>query len=396
MTSFADITTLGVGGVIADFEQPATRDELLDVIHRADSQGDRLCVIGGGSNLVVSDDAFAGVVVRDARHGVTVSEIPGSKSVRVYAEAGCSWDDLVAHTVDLGLMGIEGLSGVPGTVGASVVQNIGAYGQEVSTSVESVEVWDRRSGSLRRLNRTDLQFGYRTSMLKQSMLPAGPEGRRAFFPSPRCIVLAVTFILQRSNLGTVAYEQLAHALHVELGRRVPATRIRDAVLRVRARKGMLEDALRYRTPSMAGTKDEARVQAAIEAQRMDDPITDRHSCGSFFVNPMLTPHQVAGLPVDAPRFPAAGDSHAGAVLDHALVKTSAAWLIDHAGFHRGYALTQTSRAGLSSRHTLALVNRAGASAQEVADLAEHIQQGVLRRFGIRLVIEPVVVGFDLH
>ena len=178
MTSFADITTMGVGGPIAHFIEPTTRVGLIEAVEEADSKGLPLVVVGGGSNLLVSDKPFDGVVVRDARRLITVPDeaapVEGEdRTVHVNAEAGANWDDFVAFTVELGLEGVEGLSGIPGTVGASVVQNIGAYGQEVATSVESVEVWDRDTKTTRDLTPADLRFGYRYSALKASMY-AGP------------------------------------------------------------------------------------------------------------------------------------------------------------------------------------------------------------------------------
>ena len=403
MTSFADLTTIGVGGEIARFVEPATRVGLIEAVEDADRQGLPLCVIGGGSNLLASDTPFPGVVVRDARRSITVPDeaapVEGTnRTVHVQAEAGANWDDFVATTVSLGLEGVEGLSGIPGTVGASVVQNIGAYGQEVATSVESVEAWDRHGKRVVTLTPADLAFGYRSSALKASMYtaPATPAAR--FFPTPRYVVLSVTFALRHSAEGTVGYGQLARALGVAVGDRLSTATIRNTVLEVRAAKGMLEDAARYRSPAMAGTKRDDQVAIALRAQYGDHaqqtavthPEVDRHSCGSFFMNPILPAAQAAHLPADAPRFDALlPDGTPG-------VKTSAAWLIDHAGFHRGFKLAPEAHAGLSTRHTLALTNRGGATAADVAALARAIQEGVEAAFGVRLVPEPVVIGLDLR
>lgn len=403
MTTFAELTTIGVGGPIARFVEPTTRVGVIEAIEEADAKGLPLCVIGGGSNMLVSDAPFPGVVVRDARRAITVPDEAapvegGDRTVHVNAEAGCNWDDFVAFTVELGLEGVEGLSGIPGTVGASVVQNIGAYGQEVGASVESVEVWDRRDKRTVELTPEDLRFGYRSSALKSSMYaaPATPAGE--FFPTPRYVVLSVTFALRHSATGTVGYGQLAKALGVEVGDRMETRAIRNAVLKVRASKGMLEDAARYLGPAMAGTKRDDQVRIALRAQYGDDPERavqdhpdhDRHSCGSFFMNPILTAEQAARLPEDAPRFDAAlPDGTPG-------VKTSAAWLIEHAGFHKGFKTAEDAKAGLSTMHTLALTNRGGAQASDVADLARAVQDGVEAAFGVRLVPEPVVVGMDLR
>lgn len=405
MTSFADITTMGVGGPIAHFIEPTTRVELIEAVEDADSKGLPLVVIGGGSNLLVSDKPFDGVVVRDARRLITVPDeaapVEGEdRTVHVNAEAGANWDDFVAFTVELGLEGVEGLSGIPGTVGASVVQNIGAYGQEVATSVESVEVWDRDTKTTRDLTPADLRFGYRYSALKTSMYagPGRPAGR--FFPTPRYVVLSVTFALTHSAEGTVGYGQLAKALGVEVGDRMATADIRKAVLAVRAAKGMLEDPTRYVLPDMATAKREANILTDLERLASlneaagipvgDDglpaPDYNRHSCGSFFMNPILTADQAAALPEDAPRFDSTlPDGTPG-------TKTSAAWLIDHAGCHKGYKVDADAPASLSTQHTLALTNRGGAGAADIAALARAVQQAVKSVFGVDLVPEPVCVG----
>lgn len=394
MTSFADLTTIAVGGPIARFVEPTSRVGVIEAVEDADSKGLPLCVIGGGSNMLVADEPFDGVVVRDARRLITVPDEAapvegGERIVHVNADAGCNWDDFVAFTVEIGLEGVEGLSGIPGTVGASVVQNIGAYGQEVATSVESVEVWDRQTKQTRDIPACEMGFGYRMSMLKASMYAAPAVPAEAFFPTPRYVVLSVTFALRHSPTGTVGYGQLAKALGVEVGDRMETGAIRNAVLKVRAAKGMLEDAGRYAQPAMAGTKRAEQIAVAVKAQSAQ-PDYDRHSCGSFFMNPILTPEAATALPEDAPRFDAAlPDGSAG-------VKTSAAWLIDHAGFHKGFRIDPESKAGLSSLHTLALTNRGGAAAADVAALAKAVQDGVEARFGVRLVPEPVVVGLDLR
>ena len=414
MTTFAELTTIGVGGPIARFIEPTTRVGVIEAIEEADAKGLPLCVIGGGSNMLVSDAPFPGVVVRDARRAITVPDEAapvegGDRTVHVNAEAGCNWDDFVAFTVEMGLEGVEGLSGIPGTVGASVVQNIGAYGQEVGASVESVEVWDRRDKRTADLTAQDLKFGYRSSALKSSMYaaPATPAGE--FFPTPRYVAPSVTFARRPSPTGTVGYGQLAKALGVEVGDRMETRAIRNAVLKVRASKGMLEDAARYLGPAMAGTKRDDQVRIALHAQYGEavaaaasdaaggpsspvdiTPDFDRHSCGSFFMNPILTAEQAARLPEDAPRFDAVlSDGTPG-------VKTSAAWLIDHAGFHKGFKTSEDATASLSTMHTLALTNRGGASAADVAELARAVQDGVEAAYGVRLVPEPVVVGMDLR
>lgn len=410
MTRFADITTIAVGGEIARFVEPTTRVGVIEAVEEADSKGLPLCVVGGGSNMLVADAPFNGIVVRDARRAITVPDEAapvenGERIVHVNAEAGCNWDDFVAYCVELGLEGVEGLSGIPGTVGASVVQNIGAYGQEVATSVESVEVWDRAAKQTREMPCEELQFGYRSSALKSSMYAAPGVPAEKFFPTPRYVVLSVTFALHHSATGVVGYGQLANALGVEIGDRMSTRDIRNAVLRVRASKGMLEDATRYKRPAMAGAKREDQIAIALNAQQrnadahnaehntgdaIDNAIDyNRHSCGSFFMNPILSIDQAAKLPDDAPRFNAIlPDGTPG-------VKTSAAWLIDHAGFHKGYAINAEAAAGLSTLHTLALTNRGNATAEDIAALARKVQDGVEESFGVRLIPEPVVIGMTL-
>lgn len=397
--SFADITTIHIGGRIRKFIQPRSRVDLISALIDADSTGQPLCVIGGGSNMLVSDSDFEGTVIRDARRSVSILDEatpaePGKpKIVHVEAEAGVNWDDFVSYTVRMGLAGVEGLSGIPGTVGASVVQNIGAYGQEVATSVDSVQVWDRQDKKVRNFVGTDLSFGYRTSLLKKTMYRDQAEGTNQripspYFPSPQYVVLSVTFALTHSQTGVVGMSQLAKALGVDLGERMGTQEIRNTVLSIRASKGMVEDPARYRNPWMRGTKmTENLGDSGSESEPDSALVHDQWSCGSFFVNPVI-PAKLADsqLPADAPRFPAAlPDGGAG-------IKTSAAWLIDHAGFHKGFTLN--GRAAVSSRHTLALTNRGKASSKDMVELAQTIQEEVRKNFGIDLVPEPVFVGFS--
>ncbi|PLS32042.1 UDP-N-acetylenolpyruvoylglucosamine reductase [Bifidobacterium margollesii] len=397
--SFADLTTIGVGGPIARFVEPDSRVGVIEAVTDADEKGLPLCVIGGGSNLLASDEPFMGVVVRDARRTISVPDevapVEGEdRTVHVNAEAGANWDDLVEFCVRLGLEGVEGLSGIPGTVGASVVQNIGAYGQEVGTSVDTVEVWDRRTLKVEELSASQLGFGYRTSALKTSMYAAPATPADEFFPTPRYVVLSVTFALRHSATGVVNFPQLAKALNVQLGDRMATAVIRETVLKVRASKGMLEDPNRYYNEWMRDTKKPENVEAAFgglyAATGSLDRDWNRHSCGSFFMNPQLTVEKAAALPDDAPRFDVTlPDGTPG-------VKTSAAWLIDHAGFHKGFGVDENAPATLSTLHTLALTNRGDATAEDVVRLARTVQNGVERAFGVRLVPEPVCVGLDLR
>ncbi|MCI1219031.1 MAG: FAD-binding protein [Bifidobacterium sp.] len=396
--TFADLTTIGVGGRISRFIEPTSRAEVIEAVEDADSVGMPLCVVGGGSNMLVADSDFEGVVLRDGCRSITVPDEAspaedGERTVHINAQAGCNWDDFVGFSVRLGLTGVEGLSGIPGTVGASVVQNIGAYGQEVASSVESAEVWDRETKLVQCLTAAELRFAYRSSALKTSMYAApGIPGPR-YFPTPRYVVLSVTFRLIHCSHGVVNNTQLARALGMPVGSRLETAAIREAVLCVRAAKGMLEDAGRYANPGMHGTKREESIREALAAQKeatgVDGPDWDRHSCGSFFMNPILPAAEAAALPAGAPRFPAIAADGSPAV------KTSAAWLIDRAGFHKGYGLAPGAPASLSSRHTLALTNRGGATGADIAALAVTVRNGVQNAYGIRLVPEPVVIGMDL-
>lgn len=332
----ADLTTLRVGGPAARLLTAATTDELVAAAFTAWEDGEWL-VLGGGSNVLVADDGFDGTVVLVRTKGVESSADADGVTVRV--AAGEPWDAFVATTVENGWTGLEALSGIPGTVGAAPVQNIGAYGVELSDVLTAIEFLDAVTGERAWVPAAELALGYRTSTLK--------HGRRG-------VVLTVEFRLGTASSDgvPVRYAQLAGSLGVELGALVAPSTVRAEVLRLRGSKGMVLDA--------------------------DDP--DTWSAGSFFTNPLVSPEFAETLPAEAPRWPA-GDE----------VKLSAAWLIEHAGVHRGYAVPG-SRAGISSKHTLALTNRGGATAAQVAELARYVQVTVLNRFGVALVPEPVVVG----
>lgn len=408
--TLADVTTLRVGGPIAHFVEAQTRDQLIGTVLDADDKGLPVLVLGGGSNLVGADDGFPGVVIRDMRRGLNVlteTADDRTRTVRVKVEAGVRWDAFVQLMVSRGYEGVEALSGIPGTVGASVVQNIGAYGQEVSASVYSVEVWDRQTSTVGTLTPSQMQFGYRTSALKQGMYEAdGTPGSR-WFPTPRCVVLSVTFALVNDPTVSVDFGQLAHALDVKTGTKMDITRVRSIVLSVRAAKGMLEDPKRYENSAIAslnqdpivsgvpaGTRKHVgpvvRHSAAGKSELTPQIEHDRWSCGSFFINPVISQQAADALSEDAPRFPVSVTEGFGREQGSA-VKTSAAWLIDHAGFHKGYKLSDDATISVSTLHTLALTNRGGAHAHEVMDLAHVIQQGVKEKFNIDLVPEPVIL-----
>ncbi len=350
------LTTLRVGGPAIRYVAATSEAELVEAVRSADEAGEPLLVLGGGSNLVVADEGFAGLVVRDARSGIDVPDHSACAGVTYQVPAGTPWDAVVDEATSHRLYGIEALSGIPGSTGATPVQNVGAYGQEVAQTIASVRVWDRAGNRVRTLALDDLRFGYRTSLLKRSMRAADDDPRAPWAPTPRYVVLDVAFQLRQGTLSaTIAYGELARTLGIAVGERAPLRDVRAAVLELRARKGML----------------------------LDERDHDTWSAGSFFTNPVLAPTAAGALPDDAPRYPA-GDG---------LVKTSAAWLIEHAGFARGFGAP--GPAAVSTKHTLALTNRGGATTADVLALARTIRDGVDARFGIRLEPEPVLVGVSL-
>lgn len=338
----ADHTTLRLGGPASSYVVARTPEELTDAVTAADAAGEDVLVLGGGSNLVVADEGFAGTVVEVATTGLR-SDVedagPACGGALATVAAGESWDDLVATAVERGWVGIEALAGIPGRVGATPIQNVGAYGQDVSQTIAQVRVWDRVLHGFRTFANADCRFGYRTSRFK-----ADPG---------RHVVVDVTFQLRVGTLSTpIAYAELARALGVEIGQRAPLADVRAAVLDLRRGKGMVLDT--------------------------DDP--DTWSAGSFFTNPLVDPDRV---PEGAPAYPQPDGT----------VKTSAAWLIERAGFSRGYPGHGPAR--LSTKHTLALTNRGDATTKDLLGLAREIRDGVEARFGIRLENEPVLLGAEL-
>lgn len=386
--SLAELTTLRVGGPADRYLEAHSEAELLEIVRAADEAGEPLLVVGGGSNLLVGDEGFGGVVVRDLRRGITVDAEDSCGGASFHAPAGQDWDELVARAVAEEWVGVEALSGIPGTVGAAPVQNIGAYGQDVAGVISTVRVWDRARSRVRTLALGELAFGYRTSLLKRSMhvdAGAGSDDDGPWYPSPRYVVLDVGFQARLGSLSApVAYPELARTLDVQVGDRAPSADVRAAVLALRARKGMLLDGVGPDVDPAAG------------------PDHDRWSAGSFFTNPVVPAEQADLLPAEAPRYPvrtATPTRTTGPSLgeiDPTLVKTSAAWLIEHAGFTKGFGVHgPSSLARLSTKHTLALTNRGGASAEDVVELARAVRDGVVEAFGVELVPEPVLVGVAL-
>lgn len=330
----SELTTLRVGGSADSVVTASTREELRDAALEAWGSGEWL-VLGGGSNVVVYDAGFPGTVILAASRGV---ERLDGEGVLLRVEAGESWDGLVAHAVAQGWSGIEALSGIPGSVGAAPIQNIGAYGQELSDVLVAVEFLDYVTGGQERIPAAELGLGYRMSDIK-----AGRQG----------VVLAVELRLEERAEGVIRYSQLASALGVESA---PVAAIRDGVLALRASKGMVLD------PA--------------------DP--DSVSCGSFFTNPIVSENFARGLPPETPQW----------LVDDVVVKLSAAWLIEKAGIGKGFSLPG-SRIAISSKHTLAITNRGGGTAEQVGELARYIRAMVLARFGVDLQPEPVAVGVEL-
>ncbi|PLC12243.1 UDP-N-acetylenolpyruvoylglucosamine reductase [Kocuria flava] len=362
----AELTTAAVGGPAQDYVRAEDEQGLVDAVDAADDAGRAVLLVGGGSNLIAADAGFAGTVVHVVSRGVEVLA-EDADSVLLEVQAGHSWDELVARAVRDGLVGVEALSGIPGTTGATPVQNVGAYGQEVAQTIELVRVWDRRDRRVRELGPGELAFSYRDSLLKRTTVDG----------SPRHVVLAVRFRLGRgAESAPVRYAELARRLGVAVGERAPLRQVRETVLALRAGKGMV----------------------------LDPADRDTYSTGSFFTNPVLAVGALGDrVPQDAPRFPVV-DAQGRPVEDR--VKLSAAWLIDHAGFGRGFGLPGTrnerlgldgadvagGRAALSTKHTLALTNRGGASAADLMALARTVRDGVASVYGVDLVAEPVLVG----
>jgi UDP-N-acetylmuramate dehydrogenase len=423
-------TTLGLGGPAGRFVAAGDQEQIISAVRQADRAGEPVLILGGGSNLVVADEGFGGTVIQVASRGIVVDDArPGTdgtdgtdgESVLVTVAAGEPWDRLVEWSVAEGLAGLECLSGIPGLAGATPIQNVGAYGQDVSETITEVRAFDRERDEVIRLSRADCEFGYRTSMLKRAA---------AGLATGRFVVLSVTFRLWRaqaelSGAGEgaatgatssgapiaraasagapsagaasarapkaraasarasgrgrglsrpVKYAELARTLGVEVGGRVPLEEARSAVLALRRRKGMVLDA--------------------------GDP--DTRSAGSFFTNPIVSAAQFEelgrrvaerlGPQTTVPHYPADEAPPDGGPAEGA-VKVPAAWLIERAGFAKGYPAH--GRARISTKHTLALTNPGEATTADLLELAREIRAGVRAMFGINLANEPVLVGLTL-
>ena len=355
-----------VGGPMGHYHSYSSTRSLVAGAKKIWAESDHWMVLGSGSNLVVSDAGFDGHVLHINTRGVTVKKVTGQK-VQIHAEAGEDWDGFVSHTLGQGVRGLETLSGIPGTVGASVIQNVGAYGAEVADTLVSIDYLDYPSGTRRTIPAEELELGHRTSALKTGALHG--------------VVLGVTFSLEPAEDALsipILYDQLADALGVSVGERAPLGATRSSVLALRSSKGML----------------------------LDDNDPDSVSSGSFFMNPVVSEKISMALPSEAPRW-FVGDTQpdtvvplgspqlqAPALAEPGIVKLSAAWLIEYAGISKGFCLPG-SKAAVSGKHSLAITNRGGASASEVAELARYIVTTVGNKTGIFLVPEPTLVGLEL-
>ena len=335
----APLTTLKVGGPARFFAEARSDAEVIEALEYADESGLPVFILGGGSNILVSDNGFDGLVVQIALTGITQCGDDNSHDVKVTAGAGEDWDKFVDYCVQDHLAGVECLSGIPGFVGGTPVQNVGAYGQEVSETLLRVRCYDRETGKIVELSNTDCGFAYRTSIFNTS-----EQGR--------FVVLAVTYQLIRGGEPKIAYKDLKDRFGPH---RPTLTETRSAVISIRRAKSMV----------------------------IDEADPNSRSAGSFFRNPLISGDKFTALRAkfgEIPYYPAGPDRF----------KLPAAWLIEQAGFHKGYAL---GRAGLSSNHTLAIINRGGASTAEILELKSTIQTAVFEKFGIDLRPEPVFVGF---
>lgn len=334
--ALSSMTTLRVGGPARRYVVAESAEEAIEVISDVDARGENLLVIGGGSNLVVSDAGFDGTVLRiDDRSFENDSTVCAGAFVTV--GAGHHWDEFVAKCVDSEFIGVECLSGIPGTVGATPIQNVGAYGQDVAQTIARVRTYDRREKKVVTHFAADCGFAYRTSKFKKQ-------------PN-RWVVLSVSFQLALGNKSApVTYPELAKKLGIEVGQTAALKAVRSAVLDIRRSKAMVLDLADHNT----------------------------WSAGSFFTNPIVTKEFADTLPADAPRYSAEGG-----------VKLSAAWLVENAGFAKGFGLNE--RATLSTSHALSLTNRGTATATDILELKDTVQKGVKDTFGIDLVPEPVIV-----
>ena len=337
MSSLADYTSLGVGGPARTFIHAKSEEELISAIESADASGEPLLIIGGGSNILIGDNGFEGTVIRVETTGNSY-EIDACSGGTLQVASGVPWDEFVAFTLEKGLANLECLSGIPGTVGGSPIQNIGAYGHEVAEVIARVRTYDRTEKAIKTFTAAECGFSYRSSIFKES--------------NNRYVILDVTFQLRKGEESLpIAYPELATELGVRVGERVPVLKVREAVLTLRGKKGMLEG-------------------------------LGIHSAGSFFTNPIVSRAVAEKLPVAAPQWPQ----------EDGRVKLSAAWLMEHAGVTKGETL---GGAAISAHHVLALINADHATAADIVELARFAQAKVKSAFGITLEPEVQFIGVKL-
>ena len=338
MADLRDYTSLRVGGPAKKFVEVGTEAEIIAAIEAAGETP--ILIIGGGTNILVADNGFEGTVIRITSHSMQ-SEIDACSGATLTIGAGENWDEFVATTLERGFAGLETLSGIPGTVGAAPIQNIGAYGHEVSEFITRVRTYDRQRKALKTFTNSECEFSYRNSHFK-----AHPG---------RYVVLDVQFNLRQGEMTTaITYAELAKKLGIEVGEKAPIAATRAAVLELRAAKGML----------------------------LNPSDRDSWSAGSFFTNPIISQEVANQLPEGAPKWPTADGK----------VKTSAAWLIENSGVHKG---DSHGGARVSTKHVLALTNAGNATATDIAELAKSAQKSVFEKFGITLEAEVNLVGITL-
>ncbi len=340
MENLSSYTSLRVGGPAQRFIHARTEQELIDAVRTADSHHTPVLIIGGGSNILIGDNGFNGTVIRVETKGNSY-QFDACSGGMITVNSGENWDEFVQWIISKGFADLETLSGIPGTVGGAPIQNIGAYGHEVSEVIARVRTWDRKIGGVKTFTNHDCEFGYRTSVFKRE--------------KDRYVILDVTFQLRKGEMSLpIKYQELANYLGVQLGDRVLIDDVRRAVLALRAAKGML----------------------------LNDKDPDSWSAGSFFVNPILTKDEASKLPLDAPRWPQSDGR----------IKTSAAWLMERAGVKKGEA---HEGARVSTKHVLALVNSGNAKASDIAELARNARAQVRTVFGITLEPEVHFIGLSL-
>jgi UDP-N-acetylmuramate dehydrogenase len=339
MEQLSSFTTLRVGGPARKIVHAHSEAELIEFVKAADSAKEPILILGGGSNLLISDAGFAGTVIRVESKGNAL-DYDACSGGMIEVSAGEDWDKFVKISIEKGFADLESLSGIPGTVGGAPIQNIGAYGHEVSETIARVKTYDRSKGEVKTFTNTECKFSYRNSIFKEQ--------------PGRYVILTVTFQLRKGAQSLpITYAELAKQLSVNIGDQVEVTKVREAVLKLRASKGMLIN--------------------------LENEI---YSAGSFFVNPILSKSAADKLPADAPRWPQ----------NDGKIKTSAAWLMEHSGVVKGEKL---AGAQISDKHVLALTNSGDATAEDIIELAKRARKKVYEKFGIKLEAEVQLVGVNL-